>query len=539
LLDGTIPVRVGKPIVTYFKHAAHSKSGDPFTSHAVESGASGFAGLELARSGFGALIANSGQAFETCEDRDGSMVKAWNQTLGWAITTPSLSATPEFDGVGEPSTFADAHEANESSSRGATDSSLSREVPSAVGNREAPINEGGQVGSTPETEPTEGGEGVEAPETIDLATEGVRFSVGKLQGSVGDADAFFWPGNTALNQMNIGVVGDLGTGKTQLLLALVAQLRGQAEATQSNPLSFLVFDYKKDFQSPEFLEKVGGEVMEPYKIRLNIFAIPEGYSPRAAFKKAGAFCDVLQKIYSGVGPVQRGRLLSVITELYKARDGDAPTLAEVRDAYAADEKADSVTAILDNFVLGEVFSDDRSELLSFDKLIDNKVLVIALDDFGADQNSKNALVALFLNVYYEYMLKSRKWPYTGTAPQIRQLNSFLLVDEAVNIMRYNFTVLMDLMLQGRQFGFGTILASQYLSHFKAGAGSLNYADPLLTWFIHKVPNVTAKELEQLGIPGATVDSASRIANLTVHEAYYSSYDFPGRFIVGTPYYKLE
>lgn len=187
--------------------------------------------------------------------------------------------------------------------------------------------------------------------------------------------------------------------------------------------------------------------------------------------------------------------------------------------------------------MAEIFSSEREQLLSFEDLMDDTVLVIALSDLGVDQRGKNALVAFFLNMYYDYMLRSKKWKFTDGKPQLRRMNSFLLVDEATNIMAYEFPVLMQLMLQGREFGFGIILASQFLSHFRTG--NINYGQPLLTWFIHKVPSVTIKELNQLGvINGAVAGVESRIGMLPVHHALYSSLGYNGTIIHGTPFYKL-
>ena len=70
-------------------------------------------------------------------------------------------------------------------------------------------------------------------------------------------------------------------------------------------------------------------------------------------------------------------------------------------------------------------------------------------------------MALFLNQYYEYMIQLQKWPFEKTGNvQLRRLNSYLVVDEATNIMEYSFEVLMRLLLQGREYGVGVLLSSQ-------------------------------------------------------------------------------
>jgi len=117
------------------------------------------------------------------------------------------------------------------------------------------------------------------------------------------------------------------------------------------------------------------------------------------------------------------------------------------------------------------------------------------------------LVAIMLNMFYENMLRTPKRPFVGNEPQLRVIDSYLLVDEADNIMRYEFDVLRKLLLQGREFGAGVILASQYLRHFKASA--TDYREPLLTWFIHKVPNVTPAELGPLASPPTSGELCER------------------------------
>jgi hypothetical protein len=103
-------------------------------------------------------------------------------------------------------------------------------------------------------------------------------------------------------------------------------------------------------------------------------------------------------------------------------------------------------------------------------------------------------------------------------------------------MRYEFDVLHKLLLQGREFGCGVILASQYLRHFKVNA--TDYREPLLTWFIHKVPNVTATELAALGLTGTAAEMTERVKSLPNHHCLFKSFDSPGLVIRGLPFYEL-
>jgi hypothetical protein len=195
-----------------------------------------------------------------------------------------------------------------------------------------------------------------------------------------------------------------------------------------------------------------------------------------------------------------------------------------------------VVSVLNIFVEGEVFDDEIENLVPFSDLLDDKVLVVALSHLGTDQLTKNAIVVLFLNAYYEYMHSRTKWPFVGEDPILRTLNSYLVVDEATNILQYDFSVLKSVLLQGREFGVGVVLASQYLDHFKVGQE--NYGQALSSWVIHKVPSVSAKQLQSLGVSEATESDAKRISGLGLHEAFYKSLDPDARFVRGIPFFEL-
>jgi len=344
--------------------------------------------------------------------------------------------------------------------------------------------------------------------------------------------------DTRLNQLNMGVVGDLGTGKTQLLKSLVYQIASSTDANRGVRPRMLIFDYKKDYSSPDFVAATGARVVKPQNLPLNLFDTSDiGDAMSPWLDRFRFFADVLDKIYSGIGPVQRDKLKRAVRTAYEATPGAAPTIYDVHAAYAdlLEGKSDSPMAIIDDLVDMEVFERDPAKCIGFDQFLQG-VVVVSLDAFGQDDRSKNMLVAVMLNMFYENMLKTPKRPFLGTAPQLRVIDSYLLVDEADNIMRYEFDVLRKLLLQGREFGCGVILASQYLRHFKVNA--TDYREPLLTWFVHKVPNVTPAELSALGLANSAVELAERVKALANHQCLYKSFDSPGRVVRGLPFYEL-
>ncbi len=372
------------------------------------------------------------------------------------------------------------------------------------------------------------------------ADKGIQLLAGRTTGGFESRPVRLDLSDTRLNQLNIGVVGDLGTGKTQLLKSLILQIASSSEANRGIKPRFLIFDYKKDYSGEDFVRATGARVVKPHRLPLNLFDTSEISESAAPWlDRYRFFADVLDKIYSGIGPVQRNKLKQAVRSAYESAEvaGRAPTIYEVHAEYKdlMGGKPDSPLGIIDDLVDMEVFAREPGEAAGFDKFLDG-VVVVSLASLGQDDRTKNLLVAVMLNMFYEYMLRIPKRPFLGQDPQLRAIDSYLLVDEADNIMRYEFDVLRKVLLQGREFGAGVILASQYLRHFKVNG--TDYRDPLLTWFIHKVPNVTPAELGALGFTADVGELAERVKSLPNHHCLFKSHDSAGQVIRGMPFYEL-
>jgi len=523
VLEGRANLQLGRSLVCFFGHGATTSSGGQYVVLRDLRAASGDPALPSS----GALVANTQVAMETASSGTGVLVDEWAELLGWAISNVAEGSGPIG---GSASTGADDIGAAAEDPEVTSDTSADTDTAVAVGSDDRAEVTTVRVDGASEQEIDES-----RPDTI--VGDGVRFSLGKVLGGFAAGELEYWPSNTALNQLNVGVVGDLGTGKTQFLRAMIRQIRLGAAKSQPSPVSMLVFDYKRDYQDDDFLEDVGGRLLRPYQIPLDVLAISGDYTPQKAVQSGGAFLDVLSKIYGGIGPVQRNNLLVIIKDLFAGNRGNAaPTIGEIHSAYQEAHGTDAVSSVLNGFVLNEVFSEDRQELLTMEDLLTDRVLVLAINELGTDEKLKVALITLFLNKYYEYMLRLPKWKYQGVNPQLRRLNSFVFVDEATNIMQHEFAVLEQLLLQGREFGVGVILASQYVGHFKES--SVNYGETLLTKVVHKVPTATVRELRAFGFGSITEDQADRILGLHVHEAYCKTLGVDGRFMRGTPYFEL-
>lgn len=393
-----------------------------------------------------------------------------------------------------------------------------------------------RVQTTPsrESAPIPGSTGAAAHEDV-----GVRFIVGESVGADDPRPYCLHPSNTRLNQLNIGVVGDLGTGKTQLTKALIYRFTRHAERNRGHAPKFLIFDYKRDYTKPDFVRAVGARVVSPHRIPLNVFDLPSarGHLPAARLGRVKFLNDVLQKIYGGIGPRQRNHLKTAVMRAYDADAGAVPTLTDVVRTYAdiVGDRVDAPYSILSDLDDLEVFVERAADAQPFAEFFSG-VTVIDLAALGIGDKERNMLLVLFLNLYYEYMINLAKQPYVGRAPQLRFIDSMLLVDEADNVMKYNFDVLRQVLLQGREFGVGVLLASQYLSHFRTR--ETDYAEPLLTWFVHKVPNVSARDLQAIGLNRVAVSTVETVKTLDVHHCLYKTLDVPGRFMRAAPFHEI-
>ena len=116
--------------------------------------------------------------------------------------------------------------------------------------------------------------------------------------------------------------------------------------------------------------------------------------------------------------------------------------------------------------------------------------VVVIDLSGYDTDIQNLIVAITLELFYSQMQN------TGSSQadrDFRQLTRFILVDEADNFMSQNFPALKRIMKEGREFGVGTILSTQFLRHF--GSGDDDYSSYILTWVVHNVSDLKRSDID--------------------------------------------
>jgi hypothetical protein len=398
-----------------------------------------------------------------------------------------------------------------------------------------------EEGPVPRTEPVE-------PRTAEVPVkEGVEVLVGHYRNGSTSRPIHLNLSETSLSQMNIGVVGDLGTGKTQFLMSLVYQVARSASSNRGTAPKVFIFDYKRDYSEKEYPIELDAQVLDPAKapLPINFFAFDVdrlgGNVQMERVRRANFFCDLLRRI-SSIGVVQRNELYGCVMGAYaSAPQGIFPTINDVYAAYQELGRNDSVISVLRMLVDLMVFESDPAKTRSFVELFDRNTVLNLSGISGAGQDIVDIVATMFLdNLYTDYMKTRDKQPFiTGDDGKSRRfVDSFVLIDEAHHAMGRDFDVLMKLMLEGREFGMGVILSSQYLSHFSTK--QYNWSEALSTWVVHNVRNARAKQFEEIGFRANVGEMVEQVTKLQTHWAYYRCMNNhnEGVLMKGQPFFSL-
>ncbi len=311
----------------------------------------------------------------------------------------------------------------------------------------------------------------------------------------------FWePTNTAkFMNTNSGIIGTMGTGKTQCTKSVVTQLyRNQHQNVDGQPIGILIFDYKSDYVDEKFQTATNAKKFNLFKLPYNPLSL-FGDTPMLPIHTAAGFSETMSKAY-GLGKKQQLTLENVILECYDKAgiqpenpstwSKPAPTIEDVWQLYLSDEPdEDSLYAALSKLARFKIFEDNPANLTSLYELVDG-VTVIELA--GYPPQVQNLVVALTLDLFYSQMQKKGKPVVNG---DFRQVTKLLLVDEADNFMSQDFPSLRKVLKEGREYGVGVILSTQDITHFKTKGN--DYSAYILSWVVHRVSQIKNQDIKSL------------------------------------------
>ncbi|GJM75253.1 hypothetical protein HMSSN036_74690 [Paenibacillus macerans] len=302
---------------------------------------------------------------------------------------------------------------------------------------------------------------------------------------------------------NTGIIGTMGTGKTQFTKSLITQLsRNSRDNVHGTPVGILIFDYKGDYIKPEFVDATNAKVYDLYHLPYNPLSlyITKPIKPLLPMHTSNSLTDTIARAYN-LGQVQSITLKDLIMDAYFQKgilkadpsswENAAPTFADVYSLYASrdDVKIDSLYAALKELNDTEVFEPDASKTITLFEMIDG-ITVINLSGFS--ESIQNLVVSITLDVFYSQMQMQGHSAIDGN---YREITRMILVDEADNFLSKNFTSIKKILKEGREYGVGTILSTQFLSHFSTSDN--DYANYILTWIVHNVSEMSAKEIRMI------------------------------------------
>lgn len=346
--------------------------------------------------------------------------------------------------------------------------------------------------------------------------------------SVATGKPVYWQPNNSevVVNLNTGVIGTSGTGKTQFVKSLIAQLMLQKNRNFNNEdFGILIFDYKGDYNETkkDFYDLLKPTILKLEDLPVNPFSL-EGAKTgqsRIPMHRARGFMDTISKAYN-LGNVQQKNLKDSIITAFKSRGIDVqysstwnklpPTLHDVYLAYQGNDeikKGDSLDAALEELEDFGIFEANPAKAQALYNLVKG---VVVVDLTTTDSNSiRSLVVAVMLDLFYQQMLAHGSSRING---KYRELTKFILVDEADNFMSQNFESLKKILKEGREFGVGMILSTQYLNHFDYGED--NYARYINTWIIHEFKGGKPAEMDLIfgtAKPDARQEKLEQISRL--------------------------
>jgi DNA sulfur modification protein DndE len=376
---------------------------------------------------------------------------------------------------------------------------------------------------------------------------GVPEGVGSCVSTVGDEIGTGTPVVCEFNNTkraanpHLAIVGIPGTGKTQILLKVLADLISKRQAGLP---SIVFLDYKGDVSANERFVKVSGAKVYrlPYdQLPINPFLLRE-YSRQeiklSAEEKAESFSS-----YQRLGPVQRGNLSKAIESVYANRQNmevsypDFKELAEeLAVLYEEEEiKHDTLFETVRKLSEFSLFWDHASPRPPADPLW-RESLVVNLSPLPA---LKEIVAFLVIERLYREMAALPDAPIDQKTG-VRQLRCILAIDEAHNYLPRRNVFLERLIREGRSKGFAVFLSSQSPNDYDQG--DFNYAELLQFVLVLRCTAATARAVSELiRCPQQTArDLVPELANLEPFECVCNNLTQSARSYTrfrATPFYQ--
>jgi len=313
--------------------------------------------------------------------------------------------------------------------------------------RLGPEETGDRDKERPPAQPTTGGE-VGRP----------RAYLGEAPGTYGKpVEAWYDPQRPGqpLPNPHISITGETGSGKTQATKAILRDL-----VSGVTRLPVLILDFKDDYSQPSYVETEGLSVYDASMDGLPFNPMVPPIDPRSGKANPMGHIhqlgEILKRIYR-LGDQQAFHLREAMKETYEIQGiatrpfepGDNQQylpFEAIRDVLVRDGHDALLGRLSPIFDLGLFAASE--ETTSLTQLL-HEPAVIRLSQLPGDE-VKNAVAEFLLMALYNQLIRQ---------PQPRILRRLLVLDEAWRLVQSPF--LEPLMREGRAFGLGVVVATQY------------------------------------------------------------------------------
>ena len=322
------------------------------------------------------------------------------------------------------------------------------------------------------------------------------------------------------------VTGKPGSGKTQFVKDLLAQIRRQSDYA----VNFIFFDYAKGdvADDADFVEATRAEVVRlpESSLPLNPFARVNVNSETAVKVAAQEFADLMESVEKRLGIVQKRRLNDAILSGFEMMRGTAspfPDFATLRQEIDAQYfiqnnwKPDTLTEIVRQLTDFKVFANDDAEM--WNSLTDRTVVI----DLHGLTVLREMTAFLVLNSLYRELMAM---PDSNVTDGVREMRTIIVIDEAHHFLKdkRRNAILERLIREIRSKGASVFLMSQSPDDYDQG--DFDFTE-LLEFIYLLQSNAGATKFLQnaFGVSAAEAKTLSaEVSNLPTAEAIGKSND---------------
>ena len=324
----------------------------------------------------------------------------------------------------------------------------------------------------------------------------------------------------------LAVTGKPGSGKTQFVKDLLAQIRRQSE----NKVNFIFFDYAKGdvADDADFVAATNAKVVRlpEESLPVNPFSRVNVNAETSVKIAAQEFADLIRDVEKRLGTIQAQLLYDAILRGFEVRRGENPPFPDFEiirqeieyDYSTNNRKLDTLTEIMRQLTDFQIFAKADKQN-AWANLTDKTVII---DLHGLTVLRELTVCLVLTSVYRELMAM----PDSNVTDGIREMRTIIVIDEAHHFLKdkKRNQILERLIREIRSKGASVFLMSQSPDDYNQD--DFDFTELLEFIFLLQSNAGASKFLQNaFGVSAAEAKSLSaEVANLPAANAIGKSYD---------------